>query len=82
MVEDLAPALRSLAVQANYLISGQHSQKDPGRRLESLGLILMEKVAHLAQAGPGEFMVHIHAILAQQGRAQVVCALDGIHNDF
>ena len=42
----------------------------------------MEKVAHLAQAGPGEFLVHLHAILAQQGRTQVVCALDRIHNDF
>ena len=82
MVEDLPPALRSLAVHANYLIRGQHPQKDPGGRLESLGLILMEKVAHLAQAGPGEFLVHLHAILAQQGRTQVVCALDRIHNDF
>jgi hypothetical protein len=42
----------------------------------------MEKVAHLAQAGPGEFMVHFHAILAQQGRAQVVRTLKRIHNDF
>jgi len=82
MVEDLAPALWSLAVQANYLICGQHSQNDSGRGLKSLGLILMEKVAHLAQACPGEFLVHLHAILAQQGRAQIVCALKRIHNDF
>jgi hypothetical protein len=82
MIDDLAPALRSLAALANYLIPGQHSQNNSGRRLEGLGLILMEIVAHLAQAGPGKFLVHLHAILAKQGRAQLVRALDGIHNDF
>jgi hypothetical protein len=42
----------------------------------------MEIVADLAQAGAGEFLVHLHAILAQQSRAKLVSALKGIHNDF
>ena len=82
MIENLAPALRSLAALANYLIPGKHSQNNSGRRLEGLGLILMEIVANLAQAGTGEFLVHFHTILAKQGRAQLIRALDGIHNDF
>jgi hypothetical protein len=82
MIDDLAPALRSLAVLANYLIPGEHSQNYSGRRLESLGLILMEKVADLAQTRPGKFLVHLHATLAQQSRAKLVRALKGIHNDF
>ena len=82
MIDDLAPALRSLAVLANYLIPGQHSQNNSGRQLESLRLILMEIVAHLAQAGAGEFLVYLHATLAHQSRAKLVRALKGIHNDF